>query len=419
MKRKVLIYAHYYAPDVASTGQIVQDIAEGISNEFDVTVICVVPSYTGVIEDRYKTKNYYFEELNGVSIIRVRVPEFSKSSKFSRIKNILVYFIRALIASSKAGKQEYVLSISQPPILGGLLGVIGKKIKSAKYVYNIQDFNPEQVMAVGYSKNFFILKVAMLLDKFSCRKSDLIITVGRDLVETLKKRFGNKNVPKHIMINNWIDENTVHPLSYNDKGVVKFKQKFGLENKFVVMYSGNIGLYYDLENLIKVIQEFKPETKSSDGRDVIFAFVGAGSILAELKNYVKTYNMSNVCFIPYQDKSELIYSLNAADVHWCVNVKGIKGVSCPSKAYGIMAVGKPIIGVLEEGTEIRSLIDDIGCGKCCEPGEYNDVKKIIQWYLDSSLDDLLAMGQLGRKHLDRCLTKEVSIKKYSDAISGV
>lgn len=76
-------------------------------------------------------------------------------------------------------------------------------------------------------------------------------------------------------------------------------------------------------------------------------------------------------FIPYQDKADLIYSLNAGDVHWCVNAKGIKGVSCPSKAYGIMAASKPILGVLESGSEVRCLIEDTHGGLCCEPGEYD------------------------------------------------
>ena len=91
MKKKILIYAHYYAPDKASTGQILQDMAEGMKDDFDVTVICTVPSYTGVIEDKYKEKKIYEEELNGVKIYRVPVPEFSKSNKKSRIKNLLAY----------------------------------------------------------------------------------------------------------------------------------------------------------------------------------------------------------------------------------------------------------------------------------------------------------------------------------------
>ncbi len=94
-KRNMLIYAHYYIPDVASTGQIVKELAEGMLDTFNINIICVVPSYTGVIEEKYKTQKYYTENINGVNVIRIRVPEFTKGSKKSRIKNILSYFFRS------------------------------------------------------------------------------------------------------------------------------------------------------------------------------------------------------------------------------------------------------------------------------------------------------------------------------------
>lgn len=426
-KRKLLIFAHYYAPDTASTGQILKDQAEGMLEEFDVTVICVVPSYGGTIEDQYKTQKYYFEELNGVKLIRVRVPEFTKANKVSRIKNIISYFFGALGAAMKAGKQDYVFTISQPPILGGLLGVLGKWMKHAKMIYCIQDFNPEQVMAVNYSSNKLILKAMMIADKFSCRHSDLVITVGRDLVDTLKNRFKGHKVPKYAMINNWIDEKEVYPLPQDHERVVAFRKQYGLDDKFVIMYSGNIGLYYDLEKLMKVMKQFRkgytlkgvyesgPVT--ADGKEVVFAFVGAGSVLDKLVLYTKEHHFENVIFIPYQDKEDLIYSLNAGDVHWCVNAKGIKGVSCPSKAYGIMSVAKPIIGVLEEGTEIRGLIEECNCGKCCDPGDYVEVADIIRWYIENAgTGEVGEMGKNGRKYLEKHLTKDVSVQKYIDEI---
>ncbi|MCI6265771.1 MAG: glycosyltransferase family 4 protein [Erysipelotrichaceae bacterium] len=381
-KKNLLIYAHYYIPDVASTGQIIKELAEGMLDKFNITVICVVPSYTGIIEKKYKTQKYYRENINGVDIIRIRVPEFTKSSKKSRIKNIIIYFFGAIFATFKVEKQDYVFSISQPPILGGMLGVFGKWIKHAKFIYNIQDFNPEQTMAVGYSKNKLIMNLMMFLDKFSCRRSNLIITVGRDLVETVNKRFHNKKVPKTVLINNWIDEKQIYPLKKDNEKVKEFKKKYNLENKFIIMYSGNIGLYYDLENIFKVIEKIIPGTKTSDGKEVVFAFVGAGTSLENLKRYKEEKNMDNVEFIPYQDKKDLIYSLNAADVHWCINAKGIKGVSCPSKYYGIAAVGKPILGVLEENTEVRFLIEETKGGLVSNPGDYDAIEKNINWFIN-------------------------------------
>ncbi|MEE0420594.1 MAG: glycosyltransferase family 4 protein [Lachnospiraceae bacterium] len=417
MKKNLLIYAHYYIPDTASTGQILRELAEGMLNEFDITVICVVPSYLGTVEDKYKSQMFYRENINGVDILRIRVPEFSKANTMSRIKNILTYFYGAMIATFKVGKQDYVFSISQPPILGGLLGVWGKWMKRAKFIYNIQDFNPEQVLAVNFSKNKLITGAMMFFDKFSCRQSNLIITVGRDLVQTVYKRFKGKKVPKTVMINNWIDEKEIYPVEADNSKVVAFKEKYGLKDKFVIMYSGNIGLYYDLENLMKVVEQVKPGTKTADGREVAFAFVGAGSVLDKLVNYKEEKHMDNVVFIPYQDKADLIYSLNAGDVHWCVNAKGIKGVSCLSKYYGIAAVGKSSLAVLEKDSEIRCIIEETNGGLCSEPGDYESVARNLKWFIENAgTGEVVAMGKRSRENLVQNLTRDVSVKKYAEEI---
>jgi glycosyltransferase involved in cell wall biosynthesis len=412
MKKRLLVYAHYFYPDVASTGQILTELCEGMQNEFDITVICVVPSYMGKVEDKYKTKRIHKEKYKNIDILRVRVPEFNKDDKISRVKNILVYFFNAIYATFKVGEQDIVFSISQPPILGGILGVIGKIIKRAKFVYNIQDFNPEQIMAVGYCKNKILLGLAMWLDKFSCRQADKVIVVGRDMQETLKNRFKNKRVPKSAFINNWIDEKEIYPLPGDNEKVMEFKKKYGLEDKLVIMYSGNIGLYYDLENLIRVIKKFKDE------KYIVFAFVGAGSVKDKLVLYKEKDQLDNVVFIPYQDKAELIYSLNAGDYHWCVNARGIRGVSVPSKLYGIMAVGKPVLGVLEDGSEARLIIEETGCGLLAEPGDYTAVEENIKALIEMLADNRNFMGSAGHEYLAHNLSKDVSIAKYIKEIKN-
>ena len=183
------------------------------------------------------------------------------------------------------------------------------------------------------------------------------------------------------------------------------------------MYSGNIGLYYDLENIIKVIEKFPKGTKTKSGKDVVFAFVGAGTVLDTLVEYKQKHNMENVVFIPYQDKADLIYSLNAGDVHWCVNAKGIKGVSCPSKYYGIASCQKPVLGVLEKGSEIRCIIDETNSGICAEPEDYDAIEKNIQWFIDNAGSDVIKnMAESGHNNLMKNLTRKVSVNKYKDEI---
>ena len=101
-------------------------------------------------------------------------------------------------------------------------------------------------------------------------------------------------------------------------------------------------------------------------------------------------------FIPYQEKEKLIYSLKVANVLWRMNAKGIKGVSCASKFYGITGVGKPVLAVLEEGSEIRMLIEKIGCGKCSDPGAYEEITKNICWFIEhAGQNELAEMGKRG------------------------
>ena len=433
-RQNLLIFAHYYYPDVASTGQILKELAEGMLDKFNITVICTVPSYIGNIHKEYKNNKYFFENIEGVNIIRVLVPGFDKTKKYSRVINILTYFKRAMWATFKIKHVDFVYSISQPPVLGGLLGVWGKWVKKAKFIYNIQDFNPEQIIATDYSKNQLVLKLMMILDKFSCMQSDKVIVVDQNMVQTFRQRFANKNgiirrIPKHTYINNWVDEKEIFPLSDNDANVLAFREKYNLKNKFVIMYSENLGIFYDLENIIRVLKKFRKGTDSnsryesgsrtSDGREVVFVFVGAGSIKYRLEEYSKKHHFENIIFIPYQQKEELNYSLNAADVHMCVSARGIKGVSSPSKFYGIAAAGKPILAVMEEGAECRMILEKSKCGLTCEPEAYKQLEDNIKWFINNATSiELSNMGKRGREYLEENLSKNAAITKYKKEILG-
>lgn len=403
--KKLLLYANYFYPEVASTAQILTELCVGLKEKYDVTVICSVPCYTGKIEEKYKKEKYYFEEYNGIKIIRVRVKDFNKKSKKSRIFHILSYFFNSISATFKVGKQDIVYTISQPPVLGGILGNIGRIITKGKLIYNIQDFNPEQIMAVNYSKNKFILKLMMMLDKHTCRKSSLIVTVGTDMQETLENRFNHKNVPNNVVINNWMNEKEVYPLEKNNKKIIEFKKKYNLENKFVIMYSGNIGLYYDLENLMDVFEKFKDE------KDVVFAFVGEGTVKDNLVEICKDKKMKNVEFIPYQDKKDLVYSLNTADIHLVVNAKGIKGVSVPSKIYGCLATNVPVFGILEPGTEAWNIVEKSNCGILSETGNYEQIEDNLRKVIKEK-EKFVKKHETGRKYLEENFTKDKSIEKY-------
>lgn len=422
-KESLTIYTNYYYPEPASIAMLCRDLCEGLKDEYTVTVICAVPCYTGKVEPQYLTRSYFFEEYDDIKVIRVKVPPFNKASKISRVKNIVAYFFRSIMATFKSARADVIIAESQPPVLGGLLGVIGKVINAlrgekSRLYYVIQDYNPEQIMAVNYNKSNLILSAMMFFDKYSCRVAEKVIVVGRDMIETMSKRFTlrngeiSKTLPNVVCINNWMDDKEVYPLPGSDPGVLAFKRRYGLEGKFVIMYSGNIGLFYDLLNLIKVIERFK------EREDIIFPFVGDGVLKKQLEEYVDTHGMKNVVFIPYQDKAELAFSLNAADVHWIVNARGIKGVSCPSKLYGILSASKPALAVLEEGTDARMIIESARCGYAASPQDYDGVERLIERFFNCKREELEDMGNNGYAYLKRYLTKERAIQRYKEELRG-
>lgn len=409
MKKKLLMYTNYFYPEVATTGQILTELAEGLSDTFDVTVICEVPSYAQKLEDRYKTQRLYFEEYQGIKIVRVRVPEVDKQSKLSRVKYILSYFFNCIFATRKVGKFDLVFTVTQPPILGGILGTIGKRITGGKLMYQIMDFNPEQTIAVNYAGNKLLLKAMMWWDKRSCRKSDVVVTLGRDMQETLINRFKGKKVPNNVVINNWIDEIKIYPLSSEHERVIAFKEEYNLIGKFIIMTSGNIGLYYDFENILKIMEKFKTDSS------VAFVFVGDGLVKPILQEYADEKGLNNVVFIPFQEKKDLVYSLNAADVHIVTNAKGVKGVSVPSKIYGILAVNKPIWGILEKGSEAWRIIEESDCGVLVEAGDYKAMEESLTNIIEHK-QDFVERHSTGRRFLLNGLTKAQSIDAYKMAL---
>ncbi|OPA80474.1 glycosyltransferase WbuB [Paenibacillus selenitireducens] len=406
-KKKIVFVINSFYPDFASTGQLLTELCLDLQQDFEITVIASQPEFS---QDQGSQRLFECDELEDIKIIRLRLPKVDKTSKVSRLINIGLYFTLALIALLREKKVNIIYTISQPPILGGFIGSIGKFLKRSKHVYNIQDFNPEQAEAVSYMDKQFIFNMARKVDNLNCRYSDHVILVGHDMAETLKNRFTGRTIPQHSVINNWTDEKDIVPLDKAEKHVASFIEEYQLENKFIIMYSGNIGLYYDLENIIKVTKHFK------DNQDIVFIFVGDGAVKKEMQSYVNEQNIKNVLFIPFQLKEFIKYSLNAADVHLVVNQKGIKGVSVPSKIYGVMAAGKAILGVLEQGSEAQILIEASHCGVVVEPQDYDGIIDAINQLFAFSEDQREQLGANGRIYLDKHLKREDSIAKYRELL---
>lgn len=409
MNKKIVFVVNYFYPDPASTAQLITELCLALQDQFQITVIAAQPGgYFG--ESTQSTRLFETDTLQKIRVIRLGLPRVNKSSKLSRVKYIFTYFILANIALIREKSVDIIYTISTPPVLGGLIGTIGKLVKRTKHVYNIQDFNPEQAAAAQFVKNKAVLRIAEAVDKFSCKHADRVVVVGHDMVNTLRNRFNNKAMPKYEVINNWTDEDEIVPLEKSERHVARFLEENGLLEKFIVMYSGNIGLYYDLENIVKITKQF------SNVRDLAFVFIGEGAVKKKMQEFVTHEDIDNVLFLPYQPKDFIKYSLNAADIHLVINQKGIKGVSVPSKIYGVMAAGKPILGVLERDSEAERLITASNCGLVVEPKDYEGICDLIKSFYSMEHNKLEKMGSNGRVYLENHLTKDLSLAKYNQLL---
>lgn len=399
--KKILVLANYFYPDKVAFVPLITELCESLQEQYEVVVIAGQEE-DYIQKERVKIKNY-----KKIKILRVKTTMVDKKNKISRIKYILSYFCNSIYAIWKEKDIDIIYAVSQPPILGGLLGLVAKIIKKRKLIYNIQDFNPEAIEVIGYSKNKIMLSVARFLDNLSCCFSNVVIVVGRDMKEKFNERYNFRKKPKIEVINNWANEKELYPLENTHVKVKNFREKNGLNNKIVVAYSGNIGLFYDLEKIVEVFSKFKKNT------EILFLFIGEGAIKEKLENFCRQNDIENIMFLPYQKKEELIYSLNSVDIHLVTNAKGIKGISVPSKIYAVMCVGKPTLGVLEKNSEARILIEESNSGYCCEPGEYKELEKILEKILDDK-ELLVEKGLRARRFVEKFYGKENSIKKYID-----
>ena len=141
------------------------------------------------------------------------------------------------------------------------------------------------------------------------------------------------SVEKTCVIPNWADTESICPVDRDNV----FLQRHSLDGKFVVMYSGNLGLTQRLEDFVEAAALLQGES------DVHFVFIGQGARRADLERQVKDLALANVSFFDYQPVEELAHSLSAADLHLIPLNKDLSRCLMPSKLYGILAAGRPYL----------------------------------------------------------------------------
>lgn len=394
---KVTILSQYFFPELISTGQLLTELGEDLVN-LGCSVIVVAGQPTYYESSRVPADMGH----RGIKIFRVGNTQLEKNSVAGKILNSTTFFLGAVRKSLALPRDTVVLVVTNPPILP-FVPYLLSFLRKRKYICLIHDVYPDIAVRLGYlRKNGVFYGLWERMNQRMMHGAAAVIVLGRDMEEKIREKLDRSEWGKIRMIPNWSDEDAIRPI---EKGENPFLQEIGLSpSTFIVQYSGNMGLSHDMETIVEA-------AKRLQDIPVRFLFIGGGGKREKIGKMVADLGLENVLFLPYQPKEKLRYSLACSDVSLVSLDEGVEGLSVPSKYYGILASGRPVIALMAERSEVAMSIRESGCGYVVPPGNPDALAERIRYLFDHP-DAVREMGKKARESLERNYSRRVVAEKY-------
>ena len=389
-RQRLLVLNQYYWPGVEATAQLLTELCEALAQEMDVTVV------TGVLHGHEDEPRHVVHE--GVEIVRVPSTSYERSKITARAANYVSYLTNALVTGLRERRPDVVLCMTDPPIVADVALVVARRFRVPLVVIS-QDVFPEIAVQLKRLENRALMSVLRFFVSLYLRRADHVVAIG----DTMRRRLEEKGAPHeriHV-IPNWVDTNRLQPLPKDND----WSRHERFDRKFVVMHSGNVGHAQDLDSLVRAA------TFLRDLDDLEIAIIGMGARHAELVALAELLEVDAVRFMYYQPRHLLSSSLSAADVHVVGLAPGLAGYVVPSRLYGILAVGRPVIAAADADSETAQVVDAIGCGIVVPPGRPELLARAIRDAHDGRYD-LQAMGARGREWVVREADRSVAVRRY-------
>jgi glycosyltransferase involved in cell wall biosynthesis len=289
--------------------------------------------------------------------------------------------------------------MTDPPIVGDLGVAVGRRFGAPVLVIS-QDVFPEIATELDRLRNPAVVGVLGALVGAYLRRADRIVAIG----ETMRDRLQAKGAPPERLrvIPNWVDTRAITPQPRDNE----WAGQHGLVSKFVVMHSGNVGHAQDLDSLVRAA------TFLRDRDDLRIVIAGFGARHAEMVALAELLEVEEtVRFLPYQKRERLPFSLSSADLHVVGLAKGLAGYVVPSRLYGILSAGRPVIAAAEEESETARLVREVGCGLVIPPGRPELLARTIRAAAEGEYD-LEEMGRRGRQYVEEEADRVVAMERY-------
>ena len=393
---KVLwIVSELFPPEETSTGYIMGEIANAMTNKYEVKVICGPEVYD---EKKKGVSKVSLTIADSIKLYRVGRVKENKASKLSRIKKFLLMSWRMYRVAKKQIKQgDNVLMVSNPFPLIVLMGQL-RKHREFCLTMLVHDIYPEGLYT-DMKIPHWAYRVALRIFNNSYSKADRLISLGRDMNEVLEKKcMKAKRKPIIETIENWGDVEGIQPVNREQDGYIK------------IQYAGNIGNAQGVGEFVDLIN-------LANNPIVQFEIWGTGSAEEGIKAKVDELKMKeHVHFKGPYSRTQQNNVLNASDLSLVTLVKGMYGLGVPSKTYNILAAGKPILFIGEKGTEIWRTVEENQIGYCFEPEAKDEIVQFLSSISINDLKNLQERGTRARTLAEEHYSKKAILLKFQEAI---
>lgn len=399
----VLILNQYYAPDVASTGHLLHELAGDLAKQgFPVKVITCRPSY-GPRETWVACP--LRENKDGVDVRRMLTTRFSKDGMIGRAVNITTFFLPLLVRMLLTSRKDTVhLYTTNPPFLG-VIGAVVSLFRRHRYVQLLHDSHPQVGVWVGKVRSGSLVeRLWHRVNRLMYKRAQQTIVLCEAAKKLVCETYGIAPERVHV-IHNWADPRELTP---KPKVESEFAKQHGLVEPFTLMYSGNLGLYYEFETVLRAAEILKHE-------NFRLVLVGSGGRKGWIAEEIKRRNLTNTLLLPYQPYERLSDSLSASDAQLVTIAKGIEGISFPSKLYSAMAVARPIVALSESWSEMRQIVEGNRVGRWSEIGDAEALVKVLREMM-ADREACRVMGLNARRTLEEKFTIGVAAKAYGEVL---
>jgi colanic acid biosynthesis glycosyl transferase WcaI len=377
----ILLLNEYYPPDTSATAKMGVQVAETLAKKHQVTVVAGRPSYDP--DEYYPYKLLQRRERNGVTVECVGSTAYPRHIMKRRVANYLSYLALA-VPRAVAIQPDVVLAMTDPPI-AGLAGALVATLIGRPFVYNIRDMYPDMAVGGDIVRQGAFIRFWERLHRWALRKAARVIVLGDDM----RDRIIAKGIaPERVVI---ARDGATFPKqlpSATDPIVQEIRSGF----PFVALHAGNLGFYGAWDTLLKaadLLRASEPRDKNSG-----LVFIGDGASKARLEAAAASSGAgaTNVKFLPFRPFEQVQHVMVAGDVHIVTIKRGLEGVVVPSKLYGILAAGRPVLVVASADSDAARIITENACGLVADPDDAQAVANAIS-ELRSDPTRLSQMGE--------------------------